>query len=451
MELLIVSAMSKPADWQSFLKKFADAANIEEWPGNPGASEGQLLVAEKRLKVKFPPSYRAFLTASNGWLQASRAVPFVRPVEDICWFRKEHRDWYEAYQMSAEPLSIIEQDYFNYAQADCVSFDFKHLAQTLCVSEIGDDAVLLLNPMVVWPDGEWEAWFFANWLPGAARYRSFADWMRQELDQLLNQPFTHTATPGELPTVYLDAPGKPNRRIRPREEVLVLETVLERLRSKKKSDRVKATQQLGLLGGKQAVDALLDALKNDPEKEVRWRAADSLGLLGAPEAVEALIAAIDDPLVNTTAIHALAGFKDERSAQCLLKILEEGGMYATSATNPLVKRGDVRAIKHLVHFLTATASDNPRVQHIGDIAGRLISPFEDAGYVALEPLMVHPDIKVRHRAILGISDIAYCAKEKIVRRKAYELLQRFLETDTDTGLRQLIEVSITVSTKKNLK
>jgi hypothetical protein len=375
----------------------------------------------------------------------------MRAVEDIRWFRKEHRDWFEAYQMSAEPLSTIEQDYFNYAQPDSASFEIKHLAQTLCISEVGDDAVLLLNPMVVWPDGEWEAWFFANWLPGAIRYRSFADWMRQELHQLLNQPFEYTANAGELPTVYLDAPTKADRRIRPREEVLMLETVLEKLKSKKDRERVKTAQQLGRLGGKPAIDALLNSLKNDPAKEVRWRAADSLGYLGALETVEALIAAIDDPLVNTTAIHALAGFKDERSAQCLLKILEEGGMYATSATHPLAKRGDVRAIKHLVYFLTATASKNPRVEHIGDIAGRLISQFEDAGYLALEPLMIHPDIKVRGRAERGISDIAYCAKEKSVRRKAYELLQRCLETETDAGLREGLEISIKVTAKKNLK
>ena len=29
-------------------------------------------------------------------------------------------------------------------------------------------------------DGEWEAWFFANWLPGATRFRSFAELMEAE-------------------------------------------------------------------------------------------------------------------------------------------------------------------------------------------------------------------------------------------------------------------------------
>ena len=43
-----------------------------------------------------------------------------------------------------------------------------------------DSAIYLLNPKVVTPDGEWEAWFFANWLPGAARYRSFVELMQAE-------------------------------------------------------------------------------------------------------------------------------------------------------------------------------------------------------------------------------------------------------------------------------
>jgi hypothetical protein len=32
----------------------------------------------------------------------------------------------------------------------------------------------------VTPDGEWEAWFFANWNPGANRYRSFREMMQAE-------------------------------------------------------------------------------------------------------------------------------------------------------------------------------------------------------------------------------------------------------------------------------
>jgi len=436
-----MNAMSNPEEWLPFLKKYAEATGADKWPGSLGASEQQLIAAEDRLKVKLPPSYRAFLSATNGWRFASDNVPVVRAVENIRWFRKEHKDWYEAYQMSAEPLCIMEQDYFDYAKQDCAVFEIKHLAQALCISEIGDDAVLLLNPMVVWPDGEWETWFFSNSSPGATRYRSFADWMSQELDQ----SFEQTLNSSELPTVFLDAPTKPDRRIRPREKALVLEDVLEKLKSKKDRERVKAAQQLRRLGGKQVVDALLSALKSDPIREVRWEAAGSLGHLAVPEAVEALIAAVDDPLVNFTALDALCGFNDERSAEYLLKTLESGGYYASKAGYVLAQRGDNRAIKPMVHSLISSASENSHA------TWHHLSEFEDAGYAVLKPLMIHADVEIRKRAERCISSLAHHAKDKTVRRKAFELLQRCLETETDAELRKSIELSIQISAKKNLK
>ena len=155
--IIRMHAMSNSEEWLPFLKKYAAATGANEWPGNTGASEQQLVAVEERLKIKLPPSYRAFLAASNGWRFDSDMTPVIRAVENIRWFRKEHKDWYGAYQMSVEPLSVMEKDYFDYAKQDCAVFEIKHLAQALCISEIGDDAVVLLNPMVIWPDGEWEA------------------------------------------------------------------------------------------------------------------------------------------------------------------------------------------------------------------------------------------------------------------------------------------------------
>jgi hypothetical protein len=442
--------MTKPVEWRAFLKRFADAVGAEEWPGNAGASDERLSAAERRLKIALPPSYRAFLAASDGWRQASREVPVLRTVENIKWFRKEHADWVEAYAGAeqGESRPIPEREYFNYANGDSVNFDASHFGQTLCISELGDSAVLLLNPMVVWPDGEWEAWFFANWLPGATRYRCFADWMRQELAQLLDETFDHSTKVGELPTVYLDGPAKAKRRIRQREEVLDLAAVLERMKSKKNRERIKATQQLCRLGGTEAIGALLNALKTDCDRDVRCEAAEALGRLGAPEAVDALIAAIDDPRVNTTAIHALAGFKDEKSAQCLLKIVEENGMYGTSAVHPLAKRGDARAVGRLVKILM---SKDPRDQNTSHIAGRLIADFEGAGFLALEPLVTHPDREIRMRSQWGIGDLAWGAKEKDVKIKARELLQRCLEAETDADLRRSLEIRIEISSKNKPK
>lgn len=42
---------------------------------------------------------------------------------------------------------------------------------------MGDVRMLLLNPRVTFPDGEWEAWDYASWYPGVYRYRSFRDMM----------------------------------------------------------------------------------------------------------------------------------------------------------------------------------------------------------------------------------------------------------------------------------
>ena len=433
--------MPTTEEWMVVLKKYAAAAGLDAFPANAGASEDQLAAAEERLKIKLPPSYRTFLSASNGWKFASDMTPILRPIEKNRWFRKEHKDWYEAYQMSAEPLSVMEKDYFDYAKQDCAVFEIKHLAQALCISDIGDDAVVLLNPMVIWPDGEWETWFFSDSSPGATRYRSFADWMCEELDQ----PFERTPVPGELPTVYLDAPGKPDRRVRRREKVLVLEKVLKKLKSDDQWERCKATDQLGRLGGGQAVDALIDAL-NDPIPEVRWHAASSLELLHPPEALEALITAAADGeygKANDNAIGALAAYNDERSAQLLLKILEGGGFYAGVAGYALAKRRDARAIKPMLDSLISKAGDSGATWHT-------LTQFEGAGFEVLEPLRAHPDVEIRKRAEKCIGSLAHHAKDRIIRRKAFELLQQCLTTETDGELRRSIEIHVEISAKKNL-
>jgi HEAT repeat protein len=464
-----MNATPTPEEWLAILKKYA-ATGLEKSPLNAGASEDQLTAAEEQLKIKLPPSYRTFLSACNGWKFASDMTPIIRPLEKIRWFRKEHKDWYEAYQMIVEPLSVMEKDYFDYANQDCAEFEVKHLAQALCISEIGDDAVVLLNPMVIWPDGEWETWFFSNSSLGATRYRSFADWLYEELDQ----PLERTLVPGELPTVYLDAPTKPERRIRRREKAPVLSKVLKRLKSDDWWERCKATHQLGRLGAKEAVDALIAAL-SDPVPEVTRHAASSLELLHPPEALEALMAEAAEGLrppdhsaiseleknkdqyaqalleqmkrggfgANTSAVAALAAYDDEPSAQLLLKLLEGGGYCAGVAAHALAKRKDARAIIPMLNSLLSKAGDSRATWHT-------LTEFEGVGYEMLEPLMAHADVEIRGRAEKCIGSLAHHAKDRLIRRKAFELLQKCLTTETNEGLRKSIELSIEISAKRNL-
>jgi hypothetical protein len=436
-----MNAIPSQEEWMVVLKTYAAATGQDKFPANAGATEDQLAEAEARLKIKLPSSYRAFLSASNGWKFASDMTPVIRPVGKIRWFRKEHKDWHEAYRMSVEPLSVMGKDYFDYANQNCAEFEIKHLAQALCISEIGGDAVVLLNPMVIWPDGEWETWFFSNSSPGATRYRSFASWMCEELDQ----PPELVPVLGELPTVYLDAPTKPDRRIRRREKVLVLEDVLKKIKSPKEPERTKAADQLGRLGGKRAVDALIAAL-SDSEWYVRWHAASSLELLHPPEALEALITAAaggEYGKANDNAIGALGAYSDERSADLLLKILEAGGHYAGVAGHALAKRGDARAIRPMLVSLLSKAEDSRATWHT-------LTEFEGVGYEVLEPLMAHADVEIRWRAEKCIGSLAHHAKDRTIRRKAFELLQGCLVTETDTELRKSIEISIKISANRNL-
>jgi hypothetical protein len=451
LELVVVTALSTSMEWNQFLKSFASALGNGEWPGKTGASEEQLLKAEGRLKIKLPPSYRAFLAASNGWQNASREVPVLKPIEKIRWFKREHREWVQAYldpMQGRDAILPAEQDYFNYAEGDTVNFDVKHLAQTLCISEVGDSAVLLLNPMVIWPDGEWEAWLFANWLPGACRYRSFADWMRHELAKLTDAPFAHSLVPGELPTVYLDGPAKEKRRARAREEVLTFDQVLKRLSSKTRSHRIKAVRQLCRIGDDRAIETLLDLLKNDYDYHVRCEAAEMLGRMRVNEAIATLIVVTAETShVTGAAVQSLGNFNDEVSAQRLLKLLEEDGPFAGVAVYALAKRIDSRGLPVLVQRLVSKES---RDQHTGNIAGRYIAQFEGPGYLALEPLIAHEDAEIRRRAIAGIFDLACVAKDKELKIQARRLLESRLETEPDAALRQHLEVSIAVACNKKL-
>jgi hypothetical protein len=96
-------------------------------------------------------------------------------VDEVDWFRVRHQDWIDSWT----------QGYLSSASGDgAPQPDAEHLAMpyVLEVSAEGDGAILLLNPLVVTPEGEWEAWSFANWYPGAVRYRSFWELMKRRYE-----------------------------------------------------------------------------------------------------------------------------------------------------------------------------------------------------------------------------------------------------------------------------
>ena len=155
------------------------------WLGYPGATDEQIATAEARLGITLPPDYRAFLQVTNGWRYASHFIPCLWSTEEIKWLRDV--DEYGLIDAWSGPhmldtIKIMEE------RGEEVPSDFKYLASTLRISDIetGGTAVLLLNPEVASPVGEWEGWFHADWVPGARVYPSFWELMQAEYKSFRN-------------------------------------------------------------------------------------------------------------------------------------------------------------------------------------------------------------------------------------------------------------------------
>jgi SMI1/KNR4 family protein SUKH-1 len=188
-------------DWRNFLEQFSQRLLSDEkiqaqqsqkildsrWLGFAGATNDEIKKVEDRLGIELPPSYRQFLQTSNGWRNSGKFINRIWSTNEIAWFKERNQDWIDAYTDPYDNLPVIpDKEYFKYGhEQDPVTFRVEYLRTALEISDIGDSAIYLLNPKVVTKDGEWEAWFFANWLPGAVRYRSFKDLMEAEYQKVL--------------------------------------------------------------------------------------------------------------------------------------------------------------------------------------------------------------------------------------------------------------------------
>jgi hypothetical protein len=190
-----------PFGWRPFLERYSrelladkrirselpEEVVISEWMGSAPASEGELLELEDRLGKRLPPSYRQFLATTNGWRATGYFIGQIWPATSVDWFRVHNQDWIDAYLEPGQgepPLSLEEHLVYGKQQDSC-RFRCEYLQSTLQISAMGDSAVYLLGPEVQTPSGEWEAWFFGNWLPGARRYRSFWDLLQEERQAFL--------------------------------------------------------------------------------------------------------------------------------------------------------------------------------------------------------------------------------------------------------------------------
>jgi hypothetical protein len=205
------------------------------WLGYPPATDEQIAAAEARLGVTLPPSYKTFLKVTNGWRQTGGAVERLLPVEEIDWMRVLHSDWIDAWMT------------FGPGEYDPAfdPVDLRHMPETLVVSAVGDDAIMLLNPAAKKPDGEWQAWFFADWVPGADPYDSFLLMLQQKYETLLHISREEARRP---------LPGEPADTV-----ITKLPELLDLL--KEKADVHRGFAKRERLGGKGHDQGAVDGLK----------------------------------------------------------------------------------------------------------------------------------------------------------------------------------------------
>ncbi|MEU0557190.1 SMI1/KNR4 family protein [Dactylosporangium sp. NPDC006015] len=140
------------------LDRLGEERRASGWLGFDGAGEDALAAVEERLGVALPPGYRAFLEASDGWLEMGPFVWTMRTTADVGWLRD------------------LEPD-----MCDAGDEDDELMARALLVSADADACYWLLDPEDVSDDGEWAAYDWASWYPGLGdRHDSFADLVAAE-------------------------------------------------------------------------------------------------------------------------------------------------------------------------------------------------------------------------------------------------------------------------------
>lgn len=160
-------------EWKNFLHQWVETSQTSEVPASlqPGAAEAEIAALEARLGRKLPPSYRAFLGASNGFINAGYAIDRIRPAHEVDWLAAQNQDLIDIWVTP----ELIEVDPST-----------EHLKTILQISDEGDSAFLLLNPNVIdRATGEWEAWFFASWSAGWDIYDSFQEMMEDKYQTFL--------------------------------------------------------------------------------------------------------------------------------------------------------------------------------------------------------------------------------------------------------------------------
>jgi hypothetical protein len=150
-------------DWRTFLAEYsADVLSTAEehplsrvteqqradgWLGTTGATEAELVALEQRLGRVLPPSYRAFLSVSDGWTNLGYFMDRLRPAAEVCWLADDPD--------GAELIEIMVE-----ANEELAEWMRRSLVVSTAQTDRED---WILDPGQIGADGEWSAGTWSHW------------------------------------------------------------------------------------------------------------------------------------------------------------------------------------------------------------------------------------------------------------------------------------------------
>jgi HEAT repeat protein len=225
-------------------------------------------------------------------------------------------------------------------------------------------------------------------------------------------------------TIYTDVILRSFTEARTASLNLIVEPLAALLQGHHSSVRERAAEALGEIGGEHAVDALLDALRNDAASGVRWRAAVALGEIGDERAVDALLGVLlKEPIsfVRGRAAEALGQLGDKRAVPALLPLLKDADKIVRwRAAVALGKLGDERIVEALLDVLrddSDYSAGQGAVEAISHLGG-------ERAVDALLPLLKDANSHARQRAAKVLGEIGDA-------RAVPELLPLLKDTERD--------------------
>src|SRR5258708_4307856 len=131
---------------------------------SPPVSETELRALEVRIGRPLCWSYRELLAGVGHRARLTASIGRLLPLAEVDLYSQRDADLVRVLMASWEPSSLVVERYLHYdPQTGCapvVDYHGDHLDRVIEIAEEEDEITVLLDPLVVSPTGEWEAWYF---------------------------------------------------------------------------------------------------------------------------------------------------------------------------------------------------------------------------------------------------------------------------------------------------